>query len=242
MRLIVGLALTLIIIAAVGAWYEPVNHSESITSIERDGVHSVSKPLKTYEKQHSSRKLIESRLPSARDLEPEVTDNAADEGWDRMAQVLKDTPFLGQNFRMSHKAIMSPSDWSLWAHELSDYKNIQSAFQVLRQLDKEIEVNVAVRIEYINYIHRAIALEGNPIIDQLIDELVQFLQFRPVDYESYSTGQKRVFVGDKIELIYILEAYFPETYQARVRNGSSDTLVRLAIYAEENRQLLNRIF
>ncbi|SMF71322.1 hypothetical protein [Pseudobacteriovorax antillogorgiicola] len=157
--------------------------------------------------------------------------------------VLKQFPYLGENYRFSSKALLTSSDKKRWHEILKDKDLIDQTFSHLLYMDGKDSNDTMGDIERINFIHNALSLANNPQEAHLIDSIVKGITTLPDGYLSYSDSQKKTLIGNKIELIYLLKAYHPDEFKHYILGKSDDPKVeKLVKYALANESFINRIF
>ncbi len=157
------------------------------------------------------------------------------------AKVLKDFPHLASSYRLTHKVLKSGEEWDEIRAVHSDRDGITASTDYLMQ-DQNISENLALaHFRHLDYLKRVLTLKDNPAEDFAYEKVASILNYEPQNFANLSEAQKQLLFGDKIDLIYVLQAYSPAVLQRILEQSENKRLPKLVKYAEENRQFLQLV-
>lgn len=153
-------------------------------------------------------------------------------------------PHLRKNAMYASKALLSDAEMAEWRKALENRELIEETLKGLSDHynpDFELTGSI-VNQERIKFIKYSAQLAGNPAASNLFDGIEAFVTNGDRDLTGFSDELKRDLAGDKIELIYIYEA-FREGGRAKLDElaAKSPRFAKLLKYARENSHHLNRI-
>lgn len=157
------------------------------------------------------------------------------------AQVFKDFPHLATSYRLTHKVLRSSEEWEEIRAVHSDRAGISASVDYLTQ-DQNISADLALaHFRHLDYLKRVLTLTDNPAEEFAYEKVASVLNYEPKNYASLNEAQKQLLLGDKIDLIYVLQAYSPAVLQKILEQSENKRLAKLVQYAEENRQFLQLV-
>ncbi len=157
------------------------------------------------------------------------------------AKVLKEFPHLASSYRLTHKVLKSNEEWDEIRAVHSDRDGITASTDYLTQ-DQNISENLTLaHFRHLDYLKRVLTLKDNPMEEFAFEKVASILNYEPQNFADLTEAQKQLLFGDKIDLIYVLQAYSPATLQKILEQSESKRLPKLVKYAEENRQFLQLV-
>lgn len=153
-------------------------------------------------------------------------------------------PHLRENAMYASKALLSDDEMANWRKSLQSETLIAETIQDLSDHynpDYDLEGSI-VNQERIKFLKYSAQLAGNPASPKLFAGIESFITDTEMDTADFSDQLKRDVAGDKIELIYIYQA-FKKGGKERLDElaAQSPKFRKLLEYARENSQHLNRI-
>lgn len=157
------------------------------------------------------------------------------------AKVLKEFPHLASSYRLTHKVLKSSEEWDEIRAIHSDRASIADSTDYLTQ-DQNISEDLALaHFRHLDYLKRVLTLTDNPAEDYAFEKVAEILNYEPKNYADLSEAQKQLLLGDKIDLIYVLQAYSPAVLQKVLEQSENKRLAKIVKYAEDNRQFLQLV-
>jgi hypothetical protein len=157
------------------------------------------------------------------------------------AKVLKEFPHLASSYRLTHKVLKSSDEWDEIRAVHSDYASIADSTNYLTQDQNISEDLTLAHFRHLDYLKRVLTLKDNPAEDFAFEKVAEILNYEPKNYANLSEAQKQLLFGDKIDLIYVLQAYSPAVLQKILEQSEKKRLAKMVKYAEENRQFLQLV-
>lgn len=153
-------------------------------------------------------------------------------------------PHLRETAMYASKALISDAEMANWRKSLEDKTLIRETLKGLVEHynpDYDLEGSI-VNQERIKYLKYSAQLAGNPAGAELFAGIERFITNTEMDMADFSDKLKRDVAGDKIELIYIYEA-FQQGGKQKLDElaANSPKFAKLLKYARDNSQHLNRI-
>lgn len=161
-----------------------------------------------------------------------------------IANLFTNKPYIKKNYLYTSKALLTDQEKQDWQAILSRRENIQETFDGLEKFydkNRESTKGEIANIERINFIHKSLELADNENEEYLLSRLESNLTAFPESLGSFSKDLKSDFIGDKVELIYIIQAYQPDLLKSILDDKDTDSrFAKIVKYASENRGNLNR--
>lgn len=153
-------------------------------------------------------------------------------------------PHLRENAKYAGKALLSDAEMDDWRRSLEDETLIKETLQAIGDHynpDYDLEASI-VNQERIKFLKYSAQLANNPASAALFAGIEAFLMETDLDMSDFSDQLKRDVAGDKIELIYIYQAFKKGGRQQLDQLAKqSPKFAKLLKYARNNSQHLNRI-
>lgn len=157
------------------------------------------------------------------------------------SSVLKEFPHLASSYRLTRKVLKNSEEWDEIRAVHSDRAGIEASTDYLTQ-DQNISEHMALaHFRHLDYLKRVLTLTDNPAEDFAYEKVAKVLNYEPQNYAKLSEAQKQLLLGDKIDLIYVLQAYAPAVLQKILEQSDNKRLAQLVKYAEENREFLQLV-
>lgn len=153
----------------------------------------------------------------------------------------KEFPHLATSYRLSHKVLKSEQDWEDIRAVHSDRAAIEASANYLTQEHIFTEDKSLAHFRHIDFLKRALSLENNPAEEYVHEKISAVLAYEPKNYDSLDEKGRQVFLGDKIDLIYVMKAYAPDVLNKMLQQSGNKRLEKLVQYAEENRKFLQLV-
>ncbi len=152
------------------------------------------------------------------------------------SEIFEKHPELLESVRLQQVVLFDETSKAKWKELYSNKEHIEKAFDRLANLDKmnfDLDGNIE-RMYTIDFLKNAASIADNPNRNLIKTKLVDLTTTLPEAYAALNDESKKNYMGDKIELYYVLLKFFPSDLEGFKKTLTNHKLQELYKYARRN--------